>query len=81
MSQFPRSTPPAAVTVHAPPEIIYPWIVQIGVTLAGWWYSYDLLDNLGRPSATFQFGSIWNFIGNFWIVRAMAANNSANQTG
>jgi hypothetical protein len=38
------------VTVHAPPEAIYPWIVQIGMTRAGW-YSYDLLDNLGRPSA------------------------------
>jgi hypothetical protein len=39
-----------AVTVHAPPETIYPWIVQIGITRAGW-YSYDLLDNLGHPSA------------------------------
>lgn len=38
------------VTVHAPPQAIYPWIVQIGITRAGW-YSYDLLDNLGRPSA------------------------------
>ncbi len=38
------------VTVNAPPEAIYLWIVQIGVTRAGW-YSYDLLDNLGRPSA------------------------------
>jgi hypothetical protein len=38
------------VTVHAPPEAIYPWIVQIGMTRAGW-YSYDLLDNLARPSA------------------------------
>ena len=38
------------VTVHAPPEAIYPWIVQIGVTRAGW-YSYDMLDNLGHPSA------------------------------
>jgi hypothetical protein len=38
------------VTVHAPAEAIYPWIVQIGVNRAGW-YSYDLLDNLGRPSA------------------------------
>lgn len=38
------------ITVHAPPEAIYPWIVQIGMTRAGW-YSYDLLDNLGRPSA------------------------------
>jgi len=39
-----------AVTIHAPSENIYPWIVQMGVTRAGW-YSYDLLDNLGRPSA------------------------------
>jgi hypothetical protein len=38
------------VTIHAAPEAIYPWIVQIGMTRAGW-YSYDLLDNLGRPSA------------------------------
>lgn len=39
-----------AVTVQAPPQSIYPWIVQMGMTRAGW-YSYDLLDNLGRPSA------------------------------
>lgn len=39
-----------AVTIRARPEEIWPWIVQIGVTRAGW-YSYDLLDNLGRPSA------------------------------
>jgi hypothetical protein len=38
------------ITVNAPPAAIYPWIVQIGMTRAGW-YSYDLLDNLGRPSA------------------------------
>jgi hypothetical protein len=31
--------------------VIWPWIVQIGFGKAGW-YSYDLLDNLGRPSAT-----------------------------
>jgi hypothetical protein len=39
-----------AVTVQARPEHIFPWIVQMGVTRAGW-YSIDLLDNLGRPSA------------------------------
>lgn len=39
-----------AVTIDAPAEYIYPWIVQMGVTRAGW-YSYDLLDNLARPSA------------------------------
>jgi hypothetical protein len=40
-----------AVTVAAPPSLIWPWIVQIGFSRAGW-YSYDLLDNVGRPSAT-----------------------------
>jgi hypothetical protein len=39
-----------AVTVEAPPEAIWPWIVQIGFWRAGW-YSYDLLDNAGRRSA------------------------------
>jgi hypothetical protein len=39
-----------AVTIRARPEHIFPWIVQMGVTRAGW-YSIDLLDNLGKPSA------------------------------
>jgi hypothetical protein len=39
-----------AVTITARPEEIWPWLIQIGVTRAGW-YSYDWLDNLGRPSA------------------------------
>jgi hypothetical protein len=39
-----------AITIHARPEEIWPWIVQIGFHRAGF-YSYDLLDNLGKPSA------------------------------
>lgn len=39
-----------AITIAAPPERIFPWLLQVGVHRAGW-YSYDLLDNLGRPSA------------------------------
>ncbi len=39
-----------AITVAAPPEDVWPWLVQIGFGRAGW-YSYDWLDNLGRPSA------------------------------
>lgn len=39
-----------AVTVNAPPEAIWPWLVQIGCRRAGW-YSYDWVDNLGIPSA------------------------------
>jgi len=39
-----------AVTVAAAPEDIWPWLVQWGWNRAGF-YSYDLLDNLGRSSA------------------------------
>jgi hypothetical protein len=39
-----------AITVDAPPEAVWPWIIQIGFGRAGF-YSYDLLDNAGRPSA------------------------------
>jgi hypothetical protein len=38
------------VPINARPEDIWPWIVQIGFGRAGW-YSYDLLDNLGRHSS------------------------------
>ncbi len=39
-----------AISIEAPPALVWPWIVQIGFGRAGF-YSYDLLDNLGRPSA------------------------------
>jgi hypothetical protein len=38
------------VTIQARPEEIWPWLVQIGCKRAGW-YSYDWIDNLGKPSA------------------------------
>ncbi|WP_344657934.1 hypothetical protein [Catenulispora subtropica] len=40
-----------AVTIEAPPEQVWPWLVQMGGDRAGW-YSWDRLDNGGRPSAT-----------------------------
>jgi len=39
-----------AISIDAPPERIWPWLVQVGTKRAGW-YSYDLLDNLGHRSA------------------------------
>ena len=39
-----------AVTIDAPPVAVWPWLVQVGCGRGGW-YSNDLLDNLGRPSA------------------------------
>jgi hypothetical protein len=39
-----------AITIEAPPEAVWPWLVQMGYQRGGW-YSYDWLDNLGVPSA------------------------------
>ena len=39
-----------AVTVDAPADAIWPWLVQMGY-LKGGFYSYDRLDNDGIPSA------------------------------
>jgi hypothetical protein len=38
-----------AITIAAPPEEIWPWLIQVGLTRAGW-YSYDILDNLGTAA-------------------------------
>ena len=39
-----------AISIAAPPERVWPWLLQVGFGRAGF-YSYDVLDNLGRPSA------------------------------
>ncbi len=39
-----------AITIAARPDQVWPWLVQAGTGRAGW-YSYDLVDNLGRRSA------------------------------
>ncbi|WP_280906379.1 hypothetical protein [Streptomyces sp. SAI-117] len=39
-----------ATTLPAPPEEIWPWLVQMGGDRAGW-YSWDFLDHFGEPSA------------------------------
>jgi hypothetical protein len=45
-----KRSPTMAVTIEAPPEQVWPWLVQIGWGRGGW-YSWDLIDNGGRPSA------------------------------
>jgi proline iminopeptidase len=40
-----------ATTVEARPSEIWPWLVQMGCDRAGW-YSWDRLDNGGKPSAS-----------------------------
>jgi len=39
-----------AITIDAPPERVWPWLVQMGWDRGGW-YSWDRIDNAGRPSA------------------------------
>jgi hypothetical protein len=39
-----------AIDIAAPPEVVWAWLVQVGFGRAGF-YSYDLLDGLGHPSA------------------------------
>jgi hypothetical protein len=39
-----------AITIGAPPGEVWPWIVQMGYGRAGF-YTYDLVDNGGYPSA------------------------------
>lgn len=38
-----------AITIHARPEQIYPWLVQMGFDRAGF-YGYDLIESLGNRS-------------------------------
>src|SRR5687768_14399951 len=39
-----------AITIRRSPAGVWPWLAQMGAGRAGW-YSYDEIDNGGRPSA------------------------------
>src|SRR4029079_455822 len=51
MVSDPIFTSTHAITINAPPEQVWPWIAQMGGGRAGW-YSWDAIDNGGRPSST-----------------------------
>lgn len=38
-----------AVTIDAPSEAVWPWLLQMGYRRTGW-YSWDALDNFGRSA-------------------------------
>lgn len=40
-----------AININAPPRVVFPWLVQMGLGRGGF-YSYDALDNEGKPSVT-----------------------------
>jgi len=45
----PSVTDTRGITIDAPPEAVWPWLVQMGYGRAGW-YSYDALDMLGKST-------------------------------
>jgi len=47
----PLGTLTHAITIQRPPEMVWPWLAQMGAGSRGGWYSYDFLDNGRRPSA------------------------------
>jgi hypothetical protein len=65
-----RST--RSITIDAPPEAVWPWLVQVGCQRAGF-YSNDLLDNLGRPSATVIVSTLQNLHVGQWVPMSPAA--------
>ncbi len=54
-----------AITVEAPPERVWQWIVQMGYGRAGF-YTYDLVDNGGYPSADDVLEQYQNFTVGDW---------------
>ncbi len=65
-----RST--RAITIDAQPEAVWPWLVQVGCQRAGF-YSNDLLDNLGRPSATTTVPDLQRLEVGQWVPMSPAA--------
>jgi len=63
-----------AITIDAPPAAVWPWIVQIGYKRAGF-YSYNLLDNLGRPSADRIIPAFQDLKVGAWVAMAEPVND------
>ena len=63
-----------AITIGASGEDVWPWIVQVGFGRAGF-YSYDLLDNLGKPSAERIIPELQDVQVGTWIPMAGLVND------
>jgi hypothetical protein len=64
--------PTMAITIDAPPSRVWPWLVQMGYDRAGF-YSWDVLDNLGRRSAD-RIHSEWQSLSPGDRIKAMGAD-------
>ena len=71
---FPRAQFRAtrAITIDAPPDAVWPWLVQVGCLRAGF-YSDDLLDNLGHPSAATILPELQHLQVGQWVPMSPAA--------
>jgi hypothetical protein len=64
-----------AITIDAPPEAVWPWLVQVGFGKAGF-YSNDLLDNVGHPSADHIMEELQHPRVGDWIPMFSKVNNT-----
>jgi hypothetical protein len=64
-----------AITIEAPPEAVWPWIVQMGHGRAGF-YSYDLLDNAGYASAERVLADFQELRVGDWVPMAKRVNET-----
>jgi hypothetical protein len=64
-----------ALTIAAPPEDVWPWIVQIGTRRAGF-YSYDLFDNGARPSADHILPELQDIQVGDWVPMSSKVNET-----
>jgi uncharacterized protein YndB with AHSA1/START domain len=51
LARRPQLRATRAVDIAAPPEVVWPWLVQMGAYTRAGWYSYDHVDNAGESSA------------------------------
>jgi hypothetical protein len=61
-----------AVPIAAPPEDVWPWLVQLGFGRAGW-YSYDWLERAAGAGDFAEGGSAWSVLPAF---QSLAAGDS-----
>src|SRR5512132_3234316 len=64
-----------AISIGAPPDAVWPWLAQVGFGRAGF-YSNDLLDNAGHPSADRIVGDWQNLRVGDWVPMFKTVNET-----
>ena len=68
-----------AITIDAPPEEVWPWLLQMGYGRAGF-YGYDLLENAGSPEGLRSADEIIPRFQNFVVGDKVPISAVANMT-